>query len=144
MVRVLHTLKTLTDHLSFILFCQQSHTSKIFSGLGVIGSQGMKLFWLRYGAWSKIFNCSIFLRKNSEKKFPFFVGIKSSWNDSIGSRSQFESFCSFKSFSKQSFCSWLILLKKISVKFGVWLQCRIFNLIKVKTCKSKNFCQQDL
>jgi hypothetical protein len=34
----------LTDHLSFILFCQQSHTSKIFSGLGVIGSQGMKLF----------------------------------------------------------------------------------------------------
>ena len=101
-----------------------------------IQSQGMKLFWLRYLAWTKIFNCSIFLRKNSEKKFPFFVGIKSSRNDSIGSRSQFESFCNFKSFSKQSFCSWLILIKKILVKFGFWYQCRIFNLIKVKTCKS--------
>ena len=89
--------------------------------LGIIWSQGMKLFWLRYLAWSKIFNCSIFLRKNSEKKFPFFVGIKSSRNDSIGSRSQFESFCSFKSFSKQShISSWLILVQKISVKFGVW------------------------
>ena len=104
--------------------------------LGIIWSQGMKLFWLRYLAWSKIFNCSIFLRKNSEKKFSFFVGIKSSRNDSIGSRSQFESFCNFKSFSKQSFCSWLILIKKILVKFGFWYQCRIFNLIKVKTCKS--------